>query len=72
MATKYTKWTENLPNAHITFSVAKPSKIYPNCDICFENKPSGNPGVYFKAGVRPAAHSAKFRANFLPSFFSFS
>jgi hypothetical protein len=25
------------------FSVARPSKIYPNWDFWFENKPSGNP-----------------------------
>jgi hypothetical protein len=27
-----------------TSSVARPSKIYPNLDFWFENKPSGNPG----------------------------
>jgi hypothetical protein len=27
----------------IRFSIAKPSKIYPNWDFWFENKPSGNP-----------------------------
>jgi hypothetical protein len=26
------------------FSKARPSKIYPNWDFWFENKPSGNPG----------------------------
>jgi hypothetical protein len=26
------------------FSIARPSKIYPNWDVWFENKPSGNPG----------------------------
>jgi hypothetical protein len=25
------------------FSTARPSKIYPNWNFCFENKPSGNP-----------------------------
>jgi hypothetical protein len=30
------------------FSIARPSKIYPNWDFGFENKPSGNPGgMYF-------------------------
>jgi hypothetical protein len=33
MALKYT-----------TFSIARPSKIYPNWDFWFENMPSGNPG----------------------------
>jgi hypothetical protein len=27
-----------------TSSIARPSKIYPNWDFWFENKPSGNPG----------------------------
>jgi hypothetical protein len=40
MAVKYSKWSKNIP----TFSIPKPSKIYPNCDFWFENKPSGNPG----------------------------
>jgi hypothetical protein len=26
-----------------TFSIPSPSKIYPNWDFWFENKPSGNP-----------------------------
>jgi hypothetical protein len=28
-----------------TFSIPRPSKIYPNWDFGFENKPSGNPDV---------------------------
>jgi hypothetical protein len=28
-----------------TSSIARPSKIYPNRDICFKIMPSGNPGV---------------------------
>jgi hypothetical protein len=32
-----------------TSSIARPSKIYPNLDFWFENKPSGNPAS--KAGV---------------------
>jgi hypothetical protein len=28
-----------------TFSIARRSKIYPNWDFLFENKPSGIPGV---------------------------
>jgi hypothetical protein len=50
----YTKWTENKLNGNKidqiwtenrpTSSIAKPSKIYPNCDFWFENVPFGNPG----------------------------
>jgi hypothetical protein len=47
MATKYTKWLQNKPNGHKiyirTSSIARPSKIYPNCDFWFDNTPSGNP-----------------------------
>jgi hypothetical protein len=32
------------------FSILRPSKIYPNRDFCFENKPSGNPA--FKTTIR--------------------
>jgi hypothetical protein len=28
-----------------TFFIPRPSKIYPNLDIWFENIPSGNPGT---------------------------
>jgi hypothetical protein len=51
---KYTKWTQNIPNDHKidhmatnipTFSIARPSKIYPNWTFGFENMPSGNPVV---------------------------
>jgi hypothetical protein len=34
MAKKYTKWQK--------YSVPRPSKIYPNRDICYENIPSGS------------------------------
>jgi hypothetical protein len=27
-----------------TFSIVRPSKMYPNLDFWFENLPSGNPG----------------------------
>jgi hypothetical protein len=36
---KYSKWLQNIS----TFSNLRPSKIYPNSDVWFENKPSGNP-----------------------------
>jgi hypothetical protein len=57
---KWTKWAQNVPNCHkispmsakyskrpqniFTFSNQRPSKIYPNWDFWFQNKPSGNPG----------------------------
>jgi hypothetical protein len=36
---KWTKCPWNIPSS----SNARPSKIYPNLDFGFENKPSGNP-----------------------------
>jgi hypothetical protein len=41
MVEKYFKWPENIP----TLSNLRPSKIYPNWNFLFENKPSGNHGV---------------------------
>jgi hypothetical protein len=61
MATKYTncrnidQWTINIP----TSSIARPSKIYPNWDFRFENKPSGNP-----AGARVSGKSYDRKAIF--------
>jgi hypothetical protein len=52
MTIKYTKWPQNISNGrkidqmvkkYIIFSNLSPSKIYPNLDFWFENKPSGNP-----------------------------
>jgi hypothetical protein len=42
MFIKYSKWPYNIPAS----SIAGSSKIYPNLDFWFENKPSGNPGSY--------------------------
>jgi hypothetical protein len=39
MAVIYSKWTWNIP----TISISRPSKIYPNWNLWFENIPSGNP-----------------------------
>jgi hypothetical protein len=39
MTVAYFKWPKNIP----AFSILRPSKIYPNWDFWFENKPSGNP-----------------------------
>jgi hypothetical protein len=39
MAVNYSKCSLNLR----TFFILRPSKIYPNWNFCFENKPSGNP-----------------------------
>jgi hypothetical protein len=51
MNTKYTKWSQNIPKVEKilqmnvpTFSNLWHSKIYPNGDFWFENKPSGSPG----------------------------
>jgi hypothetical protein len=41
MAVIYSKWPKNVP----TFSIPRPSKIYPNWDFWFDNKPSGNLGL---------------------------
>jgi hypothetical protein len=42
-------FTHNIPNDKNppTFSILKPSKIYPNWDFWFENIPSGNHAVVF-------------------------
>jgi hypothetical protein len=39
MSLKYSKWQYNIS----TFSNLRTSKIYPNWDFWFENKPSGSP-----------------------------
>jgi hypothetical protein len=47
MVTKYT-------NQHM-YSMARPSKIYPNYDFWFQNIPSGNPGIHgFPLQIRQA------------------
>jgi hypothetical protein len=49
---KYPKCPQNIPNTPKiyqmakntpTSAIARPSKIYPNLDFCFEITPSGNP-----------------------------
>jgi hypothetical protein len=40
MPEKYSEWSYNIT----TSSIPRPSKLYPNWDFWFENKPSGNPG----------------------------
>jgi hypothetical protein len=42
MVVKYSKW----PECITTFSIPRPSKMYPNRDSWFEKKPSGNPDAY--------------------------
>jgi hypothetical protein len=49
---KCSQWPSNIS----TFSHPRPSKIYPNWDFWFENKPSGNPG--------PRLHLVKRRLAF--------
>jgi hypothetical protein len=50
--TKQNKWPKihqmvvkraNVQKIYVTSSIAKPSKIYTNCDFWSENIPSGNP-----------------------------
>jgi hypothetical protein len=43
MSVRYSKWPQNI----LTFSNLRPSKIYPNWDFWFGNKPSGNPGDHY-------------------------
>jgi hypothetical protein len=51
---KYMKWSWSIPIVRkifqmvlkSTFSHPRLSKIYPNLDFWFENKPSGNPEVH--------------------------
>jgi hypothetical protein len=39
MSVQYSRWLLNIS----AFSTLRPSKIYPDWDFWFENKPSGNP-----------------------------
>jgi hypothetical protein len=41
MAIKYSKWSENIS----TFTIQRPSKIYPHWDFWCANKPYGNPAL---------------------------
>jgi hypothetical protein len=43
METKYTKWKQYIYTE--CTNLARPSKIYPNWELWFENTPSGNPGL---------------------------
>jgi hypothetical protein len=48
-----------------TMSNPSPSRIYPNWDFCFENKPSGNPGTdysrEFAEKAKPKRHTEDAR-----------
>jgi hypothetical protein len=55
MTTNFTKRPDIIPNGRkifemvknlTAFSIPRPSKFYPKWDLGFENKPSGNPGIY--------------------------
>jgi hypothetical protein len=48
MSVKYSKRSLNLSR----FSKLRPSKIYPNWDFLFENKPSGNPVIRLRVSAR--------------------
>jgi hypothetical protein len=74
ITTNYTKWPKNRPNGHKipipNFSIAIPSKIYPNWDFWFENKPSGNTGLMLTTArdlfYKTLLRVKTFRVNFLP------
>jgi hypothetical protein len=55
MVIKNPKCSENIPNGHKIYQhfpiYVRPSKIYPNCDFWFENKPSGNPASKVRIGI---------------------
>jgi hypothetical protein len=40
------------------FSIARPSKIYPNWNFWFENKPSGNPDLMYTHAWVKKPHAA--------------
>jgi hypothetical protein len=42
MTIKFTKWVLNIPSRHKMYRQS-PSKIYPNWDFWYANKPPGNP-----------------------------
>jgi hypothetical protein len=48
MTVIYSTWQENTS----TFSIPRPSKIYPNWDFWFKNKASGNPRRLWPNSVR--------------------
>jgi hypothetical protein len=57
MGLKCTKRPLNVP----TFSIPRPSKIFPNWDFWFENIPSGNPDLQLDSGQTSSATSFCFK-----------
>jgi hypothetical protein len=55
MTEKYSKWSNN----KTTYSIPRPSRFYPNWDFWFENKPSGNPGLYSIDGKYSSVQSGQ-------------
>jgi hypothetical protein len=49
----FSKRPKNIP----TFSIPRPSKIYPSWDFWFENKPSGNPGFVQLAAISASSEA---------------
>jgi hypothetical protein len=52
-----------------TSSIARPSKIYPNLDFWFENKPSGNPALMAEVSS-DKTNVAAFHLQAYPRLFS--
>jgi hypothetical protein len=66
MDRKFTKQPQNIP----TSSVAMPSKIYPNWDFWFENKPCGNPDEVFVHVISPNLASLLLVIFWMTGFYS--
>jgi hypothetical protein len=56
-AINFTKWPQNIPNGHKIYQhlpFKGPPKFTQSRDFCFENKPSGNPGLRISKQPNPS------------------